>query len=281
MLVARPLAEDQERPVGQDVRRAEVFHPRLRRLAEQLPRRGVGRVPDHEVEPRLRPVLHVGEDRLRARVLVGDDSYLIQEGLRNLLARVQGLDVLGVHGDYDSLLHHDTLTDVERSHGLRHLPSKLNIAPFLARRRAARQLALLDQQTCQAERGFANRDAFTFQFRSDGSQQHIVLGDGDAAKECEGAKIRTDTRKQVGLLDTAHHHRLPDAVFLEGFDQSAELAECDPMKSVYGAFKRRIGLSGQGHGRHSIAQPPGIFGKEQGETAVARDQPDPFILGMP
>jgi DNA-binding NarL/FixJ family response regulator len=38
------------------------------------------------------------------RILVGDDSYLIQEGLRNLLARAQGLDVLGFHGDYDSLL---------------------------------------------------------------------------------------------------------------------------------------------------------------------------------
>jgi len=38
------------------------------------------------------------------RLVVGEDNYLIQEGLRHLLTRAQGLDVLGVHGDYDSLL---------------------------------------------------------------------------------------------------------------------------------------------------------------------------------
>jgi DNA-binding NarL/FixJ family response regulator len=38
------------------------------------------------------------------RLLVGEDNYLIQEGLSRLLARAQGVEVLGLHGDYDSLL---------------------------------------------------------------------------------------------------------------------------------------------------------------------------------
>jgi DNA-binding NarL/FixJ family response regulator len=38
------------------------------------------------------------------RLLVGEDSYLIQEGLVNLLARAEELDILSVHADFDSLL---------------------------------------------------------------------------------------------------------------------------------------------------------------------------------
>jgi DNA-binding NarL/FixJ family response regulator len=38
------------------------------------------------------------------RVLVGEDSYLIQEGIRRLLARARRLDLVGIHGDLESVL---------------------------------------------------------------------------------------------------------------------------------------------------------------------------------
>jgi DNA-binding NarL/FixJ family response regulator len=38
------------------------------------------------------------------RVLIAEDQYLMREGTRRLLADVDGIDVVGVASDYESVL---------------------------------------------------------------------------------------------------------------------------------------------------------------------------------
>ena len=70
-----------------------------------------------------------------------------------------------------------------------------------------------------------------------------------------------------------------DPVFLECFDQLVELADLDPMDPIHMAGQLRFRLAFMRHGRHVIAELPGIIRKNDREPAVAGNEPNPLAIG--
>src|SRR5581483_4506790 len=70
------------------------------------------------------------------------------------------------------------------------------------------------------------------------------------------------------------HHRIGDPALFEISDQLSDLSNPDPENFVDLLRKGRLGLAGVRDRHHGEADPPGILREDEGELAVAGDQPD-------
>jgi len=132
------------------------------------------------------------------------------------------------------------------------------------------------QQVLQIECGGEEFDPFLGKFVGDRAEDGVGLLVFERGQQFDGGQIQPEPPEELRVFDLAGHHGFFHALFLQEGDGFFDLSEGDPVEPVARLFDPGVGLLLDPDDHHRPVLAPGLFGHQDRELAVPRDDSERF-----